>query len=285
MGGVAVVTDSAAGIPQELAEKHGIHVMPLIVLFGQEMYRDGVDMTSQEFYRRFRESEELPTTSTPSLGDFLSLYTELSRETEGIVSLHVSRPLSGVFDIAKGAARELRSQVPIEVIDTRTATMAQGFIALEAAKAARAGQNLAQVVQRAEEMVPRVKFFAILDTLRYLQRGGRIGRAEALMGSVLQVKPILSIDRDGMVIGLDRPRTKHKALERILELTEEEVGSRPVHMAVMHADALAEAERLKAQVETRFNCVELYLAEFTPVMTAYSGPGLVGVSFWAEGQA
>jgi len=283
MSGVAVVTDSAAGLPQELAKEYGIHVVPLIVLFGREMYRDGVDMTSQEFYRRFRESKELPTTSTPSLGDFVSLYTELSQEAEGIVSVHVSRPLSGVFEIAEGAAREVRSQAPIEVIDTRTATMAQGFIALEAARVSRVGQSLAQVVQRVEEMIGRVKFFAILDTLRYLQRGGRIGRAEALMGSVLQVKPILSIDRDGMVIGLGRPRTKRRALERILELTEEQVGSRPVHMAVMHADAPAEAERLKGQVEARFNCVELHLTEFTPVMTTHSGPGLVGVSFWAEG--
>lgn len=272
-------------IPRELAEKYGIHVVPLIVLFGQEVYRDGVDMSSQEFYRRFRESEELPTTSTPSLGDFVSLYTELSREAEGIVSLHLSRPLSGIFEIAEGAAREVRSQVPIEVIDRRTATMAQGFIVLEAARAARAGQNLAQVVQRAEEMIPRVKFFAILGTLRYLLRGGRIGRAEAVMGSVLQVKPILSIDRDGVVVGLARPRTWHRALERVLELTEEEVGSRPVHMAVMHADAPGEAERLKVQLEARFNCVELYLTELTPVMTAYSGPGLLGVSFWAERQA
>lgn len=283
MGRVAVVTDGAANLPKELAEEYEIQVVPLTIVFGRETYRDGVDITSEEFYRRLRESEELPTTSTPSLGDFVSLYTELSQEAEGIISLHVSGPLSGVFEIAEGAAREVRSQVPIEVIDTRTVTMAQGFIVLEAARAAGAGESLAQVVRRAEEMIPQVKFFVALDTFRYLQRGGRIGGAAALMGSVLQVKPIISIDRDGMIVGLERPRTKRRALERILDLTEEEVGSRPVHIAVVHANVPVEAERLKAQAEARFNCMELYVTELTPVLAVHGGPGVVGVSFWAEG--
>jgi len=281
MGKIAVVTDSVANIPAELVEKYDIHVIPCLVVFGQEVFRDGVDMTPTEFYRRFRESEELPTTSVPSMGEFLSLYRRLGKEAEGIVSIHLSNKLSATVELAKGASRML-PDIPIRVIDTHNAAMAQGFVVLEAARVAAAGGSLREVVAKAEEMIPKVHLRAVLDTLKYLHRTGRIGRAEALAGSVLQIKPILHVGRDGVVEALEKPRTKRKAVRRMLEMMEEIVGSGPVHVAVMHADALEEAERLREEVASRFNCVELLVTEFTPVMGAHTGPGLLGLAFYSD---
>jgi len=281
MGKIAVVTDSVANIPAELVEKYDIHVIPCLVVFGQEVFRDGVDMTPTEFYRRFRESEELPTTSVPSMGEFLSLYRRLGKEAEGIVSIHLSNKLSATVELARGASRML-PDIPIRVIDTHNAAMAQGFVVLEAARVAAAGGSLREVVAKAEEMIPKVHLRAVLDTLKYLHRTGRIGRAEALAGSVLQIKPILHVGRDGVVEALEKPRTKRKAVRRMLEMMEEIVGSGPVHVAVMHADALEEAERLREEVASRFNCVELLVTEFTPVMGAHTGPGLLGLAFYSD---
>ena len=281
MDKIAVVTDSVANIPAELVEKYDIHVVPCLVAFGQEVFRDGVDMTPTEFYRRFRESDDLPTTSVPSMGEFLSLYRRLSGEAEGIVSIHLSNKLSATVELARGASKML-PDIPIRVIDTHNAAMAQGFVVLEAARVAAAGGNLWEVVAKAEEMIPKVHLRAVLDTLKYLRRTGRIGRAEALAGSLLQIKPILHVGRDGVVEALEKPRTKRKAVRRMLEMMEEIVGSEPVHVAVMHADAPEEAERLREEVASRFNCVELFVTEFTPVMGVHTGPGLVGLAFYSD---
>ncbi|MEA3345294.1 MAG: DegV family protein [Chloroflexota bacterium] len=276
---VAVVTDSAANLPPELVEKYQIAVIPLLVVFGREAFRDGVDITTREFYRRLRTEDQLPTTTTPSVGDFLSLYSKLSQKAESIVSIHLSRGLSATVETAEEAA-QMFDEVPVHVIDSRTAVMAQGFIALEAARAAQGG-GLEAVVARAEEMISRVDLIAMLDTLEYLYRGGRIGRAARLMGSVLNFKPLLFV-KDGVADALERPRTRAKAMQRMLEIVAERVEGLPAHIAVMHADALEEAKRLHREVAARFHCVELYITEFTPVLGTHAGPGLVGLSFWAE---
>jgi len=281
MGKIAVVTDSLANIPAELVERYHIHVIPILVMFGHETFRDGVDITPREFYRRLRESDELPTTAVPSMEEFVELYRRVGQEAEGIVSIHLSSKLSATVEVA-GAAAKVLSELPIHVIDTRTAAMAQGFIVLEAARAAARGASLEEVVERARWMMPRVYIFAVLDTLEYLHRGGRIGRAAALMGSMLRIKPILYVAEDGVVDVLEKPRTKARAVRRILEIAEEKVGSKPVHMAVVHADALEEAERLRDEVASRFDCAELYVTDFTPVMGTHTGPGVLGLAFWTE---
>lgn len=280
MDKITIVTDSMANIPPELVKKYHIHVIPCRTVFGREVFRDGVDMTPTEFYRRLRESDNLPTTSTPSMGEFLELYRRLGRETEGIVSLHLSRELSATVKVAMEASRML-PDIPIRVIDCRTATMAQGFIVLEAARAAAAGASLSQVVERAEALIPKVNLFATFATLEYLQRGGRIGRAAALVGSVLQIRPIIYIN-EGVVDVWEKPRTRARAVRRIVEIMEEQVGANPLHAAVFHGDALEEAERLKDKMASRFNCIELYVTEFTPVMGAHTGPGLLGVAFYSD---
>ncbi|MEA3459195.1 MAG: DegV family protein [Chloroflexota bacterium] len=280
MARIAIVTDSIACIPAELIEKYDIHVVPDLVIFGQRAFRDGVDITPKQFYRMLREAETLPTTSVPSIGDFLRVYARLSREAEAIVSIHVPKELSALFTTAQAAARLIDS-VPVHVIDSRTVTMAQGFVVLAAARAAAEGQDLAEVARRVEALIPKVNFFFTLETLEYLQKGGRIGRAAALVGSVLKIKPILYIN-EGRIDVLEKVRTKRRAVERMVELMEEKVGSNPVHAAVLHADTLDEADRLKEEVAARFNCRELHLAEVSPVIGVHTGPGLMGVAFYSE---
>lgn len=282
MARIAVVTDSTASMPTELIEKYDIHVIPALVVFGQRAYLDGVDITPGEFYRMLLEAETLPTTSVPSIGDFLRVYTKLSWEAEAIVAISIARELSAIFTTAQAAARLIDS-VPVHVIDSRTTLMSQGFIALEAARAASAGGNLEEVVGRAQEMIPKVDLMGVLDTLEYLHRGGRIGRVEALVGSVLQIKPILYL-KDGVVDALEKPRTKAKAVRRMLEIMEERVGSNPIHVAVLHGDALDEAEDLKEEIASRFNCRELHLAEVSPVIGVHTGPGLLALAFYSEGR-
>ena len=205
MSKVAVVTDSVANLPPELVERYSITVIPLLVAFGQKVFRDGVDMTSAQFYRRLREDKHLPTTSTPSMSDFLILFHRLAGEADAIACIHLAREFSGTVAIAEEVGQAFK-ETPVRIVDSRNAAMAQGFVVLEAARVAAEGGDLAAVVARAGEMIPRVNLVVTLDTLEYLYRGGRIGRAARLMGSALQFKPVLSVE-NGAVDPLERPRT------------------------------------------------------------------------------
>lgn len=280
MSKVAVVTDSVANLPPELVERYSITVIPLLVAFGQEVFRDGVDMTPAQFYRRLREDKHLPTTSTPSMGDFLTLFHRLAGEVEAIACIHLAHEFSGTVAIAEEVGQSFK-EVPVRIVDSRSAAMAEGFVVLEAARVAAKGGDLAAVVGRAREMIPRVNLVASLDTLEYLYRGGRIGRAARLMGSALQFKPIIFV-KDGVVDALERPRTRAKAVRCILDIMAARVRERPVHAAVIHADALNEAEWLRQEVACFFNCRELYVTDLTPVMGTHGGPGVLGVAWWSE---
>jgi fatty acid kinase fatty acid binding subunit len=268
---VVVVTDSSATVPQDLVQQLDIRVVPILLNLNGHSYRDGVDLTPAEFYDLLRSSRHIPTTSAPSLGDFLRVYAAAAREASGIVAIHNTAML----------ASQLIDGVPIHVVDSRSATMAQGFVVLEAARAAAAGADLEAVIARAEEVAAKVQLFATLETLEYLHRGGRIGGAAALLGSALQIKPILYLV-DGQVQPFAKPRTRHKAIQCMLQSMEEQVGDRPIHAAVMHAGAAEEAEDLRQQVAERFVCIEMYVTEFTPVMGAHTGPGLLGVAFYVD---
>ena len=286
MGKVAVVTDSMACIPAELVEAYGIHIIPVYVVFGQKVFRDGVDLTPAQFYRMLRTTEVMPSTATFSVGECLELYTELSQDAEAIVAIFISKEFSATVETALEAKRLLteggeRSPVPIRVIDSRTTAMAQGFVALAAARAAAEGRSLSEIIRKAEDVICRVSLMAVVDTFEYLRRSGRVPAIAAIMGSMLQIKPIISVE-GGRAEVLDRPRTKAKAVRRMLEIMERRVGSNPVHVAVLHGDALEEAERLRGEVASRFDCVELLITELSPVLGAHAGPGVLGMAFWAE---
>jgi DegV family protein with EDD domain len=280
MGKIAVVTDSVACVPPELVERLGIEVIPFHVVWDGRDYEDGVDLSPAEFYRLFGQNKAYPTTSQPSLADFVRTYARLSETAEAIVSIHIPEELTGVVSLARTAAREAAS-VPVVVIDSRTATIAEGFIVLEAARVAAEGGTLEQVVAATESMIPRVHFYATLDDLKHLHRGGRIGEAATLLGSKLKINPILSL-QDGRVRVTSVVRTRHTAVEKMLELMGESVGELPLHASVFHGDAPAQAERIAEDIQARFNCVEFYITEFTPVMGSHTGPGVIGLAFYTD---
>ena len=277
---IAVVTDSVACIPPPLARELEIHVIPLQVTLEGKTYLDGVDLTPTEFFRRLRESRTPPTTSQPALGRFAKLYAQVGQQPAGIVSIHVVGTLSATLHAARLAADQA-SPVPIRIVDSQTAAAAQGFVVLGAARAARSGASLEEVVSTAEYYRSRVGFFATLETLEYLRRGGRIGQAAALLGSRLRICPIVYL-AEGQVRVSGVTRSRRRALQRMLDLTGARVGSVPVRASVFHADAIEEAKWLAQEVKRRLECVEFFISEFTPVMGAHSGPGTVGIAFCLE---
>lgn len=279
MAKVIVVTDSSATVPVHLARELGIRVVPIVLAMNGRVYRDGVDVTAGELYRWLRAEKHIPTTSAPSVGHFLRLYVSAAEQASGILSIHMSPMLSSTYEAAWTASQLLES-VPIDVIDSRTAAIGQGLVVLAAAREAAAGADLESVRGRAEDVAGKIRVLAALDTLVYLHRGGRIGRAAALAGSVLQLKPVLSL-QDGQVDLFAKPRTKPRAVRTILRRMEDEVQGRRIHVGIFHADVPQEAEELRELVDRHFDCIELHVVEFTPVMGAHTGPGVLGVAYYA----
>ena len=282
MSKVAVVTDSSADIPPCIAETQGICIIPLKVLFGQQVFCDGVDIASEQFYRKLRESEVLPTTSQPSAGDFVQFYSEVGQSAESIVSIHISGALSGTIESACAARAQIGPSVPIHIIDSRSTSMGLGFMVLAAARMAADGLDAPQIVPQIHALIPRMNVLFVVDTLEYLHKGGRIGGAARLLGSVLNMKPLLHI-HDGQIDALEKTRTKQRAIARLLEIMKDRIGgAEAVHIAVVHADAEEEALALKEEIEARFQCKELYLCELSPALGTHGGPGVVGAGFYSE---
>ncbi|MFW6135493.1 MAG: DegV family protein [Chloroflexota bacterium] len=278
---VAVVTDSSAYPPPKLVEKYDIHVVPLVLMMGERTWRDGVDIDPPAFYELLRASDDLPTSSQPSVATFEDLFVELSQEADGIVAILLSEQLSGTLDSARAAAARL-PDIPIQLIDSRGCSMMTGFPVLEAAKAAAAGQDLETVADAARALIGRIHMYFIVDTLEYLHRGGRIGTAAKLLGSALDLKPLLQV-KDGIVQAVTKVRTRKKALGELYRLVDGHLAKGDkVHMAVFNVAAPEEATRLSRQLEARFHPVEMIQTECSPVMGAHGGPGMVGVVFYAE---
>ncbi|MHB1133201.1 MAG: DegV family protein, partial [Chloroflexota bacterium] len=283
MAGISIVTDSTANLPPELARQHHIEVIPLQVLFGKESFLDGVDLGTEEFYERLKAAPALPTTSQPSAGQFVRVYKRLLREqgTESIISLHLSRHLSGTYASAV-AAREMIPEEKITVIDTYSASMGLGLLALRAAAEVAAGGEHDEVAALIGRLAPRTRLMFVVDTLEYLHKGGRIGAASRFLGSLLSLKPILAL-REGVVQPLERVRTKARALERLLALVKADVPvNNKLHVAVLHGRAPKEAAAMADQLYGAYICPDLIIAEVGPVIAAHTGPGVVGVSYYSE---
>lgn len=283
--GVAIVTDTTACIPQEMVKEYGIELVPIEVIFNDRVYRDGIDITPAEFYAKLRQTEKLPTTSGSLPGSYLEAYRRASQRADSIVCITESSKFSGMFNSARlavGMAKEELPGVAVEVLECSSAAAGQGLVALAAARVAASGKNLAGVVEVVKEFMHRVHLFASLDTLHYLVKGGRVPQAAALVNSILGIKPVFSVN-GGEAHTVALPRSTKSAMKRILKLMTKKVGKgQPVHAAVMHADALEQARVLRDQISSRFNCVELFITEFTPVMGVHTGPGVIGAAFYSE---
>jgi len=281
MNRIAIVTDSVANLPAEVTREYNIHVLPLKITWRGKVRRDGVDITPREFYTRLRADGNMPTTSTITPSELLESFHSLAEDTDAIVAIFLAHELSGTVEAAR-MAQQLAPTLPLHIVDSRTAAMAEGFVVLEAARAAAAGATVEQVIARAQDVIHRVHVMGAVETLEYLRRGGRIGAASAFLGSMLQMKPIVGIPPGhGSVVGIARPRTWRRAITRMVELMAGQVGGRPVHVAIGHCGHEEETAALAENLQRRFDVRELYITYFTPVMGAHAGP-VLSVSFYAD---
>jgi DegV family protein with EDD domain len=272
---VRIVTDSTADLTPEQQRAAGITVVPLNVHFGDEVFRDHVDLSTDEFFRRLKASPQLPRTSQPSVGAFEEAYRRLRQGGDEIVSVHLSSKVSGTYNSALMAAQSV-GEGKIDVVDSLSTSMALGFMALEGAKLASAGRDRQAVAQCLQSLVPRARVICVVDTLTYLERGGRIGKARALLGSLLNVKPILQL-KDGEVVPLGRARGRPQALSRLVELLERD--GKVSQLAIMHGAAQADAEQLRARVAPRYPGVDIQLTEIGAVLGTHTGPGVIGFTY------
>jgi DegV family protein with EDD domain len=281
---VKVVTDSASDLPRELAESLGITVVPLNVHFGTDVFKDGVDITADEFYERLITGAELPRTSQPSIGDFIEVYDRIGADADAIISVHISSKLSGTYNAALQAKEQSNAKFPIEVLDTYQASMGVGMIAMTTARAARQGADPEEVAEVARRAVAQSQIFALFDTLEYLQKGGRIGKAQALIGSILRIKPMIIV-RDGEVHELGKTRTFAKGVARMKEVAR---GFAPLDsLSVLHSTSPDIARGIADDLRELLPVGQVpFVTRFGPVIGTYVGPGAVGVGLLrAEGSS
>ncbi|CAM3754426.1 DegV family protein [Alkalicoccus chagannorensis] len=279
MSQVTIVTDSTADIPEELARKLNIHVVPLKVHFGEETFEDGVDLTPASFYEKLGKSTLMPTTSQPTPAQFEDMYQALyEAEKKPIVSIHLSSKLSGTYQSAYIAQQTLGNEVPVDVVDSRRASYAIGIIVVEAAKAAQAGASKEDVMEKVQDMLRNTTVFFMVDTLEYLQKNGRIGKASALVGSLLKIKPILSLNEEGEVFPFEKVRGSKKALQKIVDEFTNQYNGMPLHVGISHAQAEEEAVQIMQKLKDTFDVQEEVITDIGPVIGTHVGPGTVSIA-------
>lgn len=279
MAGIGIVTDSTAYLDEEYVKKYDIKVVPLKVIMDDVSYREGVDITNEEFYRRLKQPGVFPSTSQPSSGEFLEAYREMSQKYDALISIHISAGISGTCESARSAAMEM-GDYPIRIVDSRFTSIQLAMFIDELVKGREAGMGLDELVAMVEEKIKQSSLLFMVATLEYLHRGGRIGGAQALVGSMLRIKPILYID--GTIDALEKVRGSGKALDRLVELAAERAGGRKVRVGLTHVQDEARMFELMEKVKTVMNCDpdEIYWNETGPVIGAHVGPGTVGIGFY-----
>ena len=281
MSAIAIVTDSTAYIPNDLVRKYGIHVAPQILIWGEETIRDGVDIMPEAFYERLKTATVMPTTSQVTIAYFHELFQKLAAEGKQILAILVSSKLSGTISSAV-QAKKLVPQAQIEIVDSLSIAMAMGFQVLAAARAAEAGGSFADVVAVARSAAPMTGIVFAVETLEFLHRGGRIGGAARLLGTALNLKPVLELV-DGRIEPVEKIRTKAKARARLLDIVGERVkGKGNLRLATVHAATKEEATELLEQAVARFKPVETVVAEASPVVGNHTGPGTVGLAYCTD---
>ncbi len=276
---ILVVTDSSSSLPEQLTKKLDIQVIPLWLVWDEKCYLDGVDIDSETFYKRLRESESLPSSTQPSAVEFKEFFQRLADRCTGIVCVLASSKISGTVESAE-AAKDFIPGLAIEVVDSRFSAMGEGLICAAAARVAASGGSMGEVVAAAEKARENTHLLFVVDTLEYLHKGGRIGGAKRLLGTALNIKPILHFE-DGVIQPLSQTRTMKKGIDELLVIAESRLGDR--HMeeaAVVHVDCLKEGKALVEIVKERFDPAEIHLSDVSPVVGTHVGPGALGLAFY-----
>jgi DegV family protein with EDD domain len=285
MSRLAIVTDSTTSIPEAMLEELKIHTVPYYIHRGAEVLRDLVTVDRRSFYSWLPTAKTLPTTASPGPGDYITIYERLVEEenVEAILSIHMTSRGSGAYQAAmaaRGMIAEMLPRLQVEVIDTLNVSMCHGWIAIEAARAALAEKPLAEVLERVRTLIPRTRMIQTADTLKYLYMGGRIGRAKHLVGSLLNIKPLIGME-DGVIVPLGTARSRSQAYRAIADMVEKAVGAGgKIKVAYVHAAALEEAQKLSELIEARLQVVEGIIAELSPALGVHSGPGTAGVCYF-----
>ncbi|KRF65120.1 fatty acid-binding protein DegV [Bacillus sp. Soil768D1] len=275
----AVVTDSTAYIPKDMRDRLHIHMMPLNVIFSNEVYREEIDIAADEFYEEVKRQAKLPTTSQPPIGQFVEKFEELQKEYDDVISIHLSSGISGTYQGAVSAG-EMVEGVQVHAFDSEISCRVQGFYVLEAAQMALDGKDAEEIMARLEEMKLSVRAYFMADDLSHLQRGGRLSSAQALIGSLLQVKPVLHFV-DKVIVPFEKIRTRKKAMKRIADLLGEDAANGENYKAVIiHAKREAEAKDWKTELEARFPNVEFDISYFGPVIGTHLGEGSMGMGWY-----
>ncbi|KKO52164.1 DegV family protein [Paenibacillus sp. DMB20] len=278
-----IVTDSTADIPADLVKKYDIRIVPLRVMFGHDSYLDGIEITPGDFYKRLVASSQMPTTSQPSPADFAAAYEAVLKESPGcsILSIHLSSGMSGTYQSALLATSMLEEETDITVWDSKSASYGFGLFVVHAAKLAEEGASVEEIVSAVEELRSQRKLYFLVDTLEYLQKGGRIGKASAILGTLLNIKPILSIDQEGIIYAVEKVRGRKKATSRIIELFQKELpGITNIHVGVGHTADPASVEEFLEQLSTVFTVKEVVLSEIGAVIGTHVGPGTIAAYIW-----
>lgn len=278
---VAVVTDSVANLPVDIIKKYDIYVIPQLLHWDGETLLDQIDISTESFYQRLPTSKSIPTTSQPAPNQFTEHFMKVAEGAESIVAIFVSEFLSGTLQSAHLGA-EAMGDYPIEIVDSRSASLGQGLLAVAAARMAAEGHDYKEIAAYIRTLVPRVRVIFVVDTLEYLHKGGRIGGAKRLVGSVLSIKPVLHLE-GGKIEPLASVRTKNKAVQHMIDLVLSETkGKSRVHAAVIHASAIEEAQRIADVIQAAIHPQELIINQLTPVIGTHVGPGVVGMGYYTE---
>jgi DegV family protein with EDD domain len=272
---VKIVTDSGADLPDQLAEELGIAVVPIYVRFGEEVYRDRVTISEDEFYKRLTHDPVHPSTTQPGPQDFLEVYQKECAGADGIVSIHISGKLSGTYNSALMARDMLEGGCPVEVVDSETLTMSLGLIVIAAAEMAKAGESMDKIVEWVKQAIPKTSLFFLLDTLEYLRRGGRIGKVKALLGSVLSVKPMLTM-KDGELVPAGQARTRAKGMDKLFEYVKNAGDIQD--LAIVYNTTPDEARSLAKRIGSVFDKEKIRMARVGPGLGVHGGPGAMIVA-------
>jgi DegV family protein with EDD domain len=272
---IKIVTDTTCDMPSAWFSQYHVTTVPINIQFGLETFQEGVTITSDTFYRRIETEGVLPTTSQPSIGEFVEVYEALAVDGSEILSIHLTSKLSGTWQSAYLAAKRLKDKVKVRVVDTLTGSTGLGFMVREAAQLVEAGFSVPEIVSRLEARRSQVNVYILLKDLRYARMSGRVGRLRETVASLLNIQPIIGVE-EGNLVPIDRVRSRKNGFKRMVMMAQAQVGQAPIHVGMVHALAQAEAEDLLAQVQNYLNCQDSFITELAPSLAVHFGPGTVG---------